>query len=293
MDDITLNILHLLCCPKCKCELFNKDHKLHCMCCNAVYENHNGIYRLLIDSMSYEVLPDDWDEYNWDLVEESRAKRRMKKVLKYIPKNGNHLDIGTGRGEGTLEVSKLKNTIGIDYGTRSLGIAKKYNLNLFQADGRHLPFKDDSFNSVTAMDVIEHIPHPEMFFDEVYRVLTNDGVLILQTPVVETEAIKDWAKKIRNKYRIIRKVDNLALSLRSRLFKANPDSTNAQIGSQPFDIFIKNDQLVSLITQSNFKIFKTKKVNYFVSSYFIQMFSYADIFLCKKIGNIDKKHPVK
>jgi ubiquinone/menaquinone biosynthesis C-methylase UbiE len=232
--------------------------------------------------MDYEVAPNDWDNYNWELVEEIRAKNRMKKILKFIPKEGFHLDIGTGRGEGTQEVNNIKPTIGIDYGNRSLNIAKTYDLNLFQADGRHLPFKDRLFNSITALDVLEHVPEPNIFLDEVFRTLSDDGIFIFQTPVAETEKIKDWAKEIYNKHKIIQKLDKIFFVFRSSK-KINSVATNRLITSQPYDTAIKNRDLLSLISSSNFEITKRKKISYFASSYFLQLFCYSDLFLCKKM----------
>lgn len=282
MDDIILTNLHLLCCPGCKHDLVYYLEKLYCSNCKTVYQKHNGIYRLLIEDMDYDVTPDDWDNYNWDLVEEIRAKFRMKKVLKLIPKEGLHLDIGTGRGEGTLEVHKIKHTIGIDYGNRSLNVAKNYDLNLFQADGRHLPFKDRTFNSITALDVLEHVPEPGILLHEVFRTLSDDGLFIFQTPVAETEKRKDWAKQIYNKHKIIRILDKIAFILRSPN-KINSNITNKLIGSQPYDKVIENAKLLSLISSSTFKIVKRKKINYYASSYFLQLFCYSDLFACKKL----------
>jgi len=285
MDEFILNNFDLLCCPKCKNDLIYNLDGLYCSYCNSTFKKYNGIFRLLVDDVKYDVSPTDWDKYNWALVEEIRAKNRMKKIVKFIPKEGNHLDIGTGRGEGTLEVNKIKNTIGIDYGNRSLDVAKKYGLNLFQADARHLPFQDMSFNSITALDVLEHIPEPDIFFSEVFRALTDDGVFIFQTPVAETERIKDMAKKIFNKYKFIQKLDKFAYKIRSKDKKINSDAENELIGKQPYDKVIKNKRLLSLISNSNFKIIKRKKINYYASSYFLQLFCYSDLFICKKAND--------
>lgn len=45
-----------------------------------------------------------------------------------------------------------------------------------------LPYPDQHFNLVTANMVVEHVEHPEVFFGEVSRVLSDGGRLLLHTP---------------------------------------------------------------------------------------------------------------
>jgi SAM-dependent methyltransferase len=49
-------------------------------------------------------------------------------------------------------------------------------------DGEHLPFKDSSLSAVIAMEVIEHVKKPYKLLEEIDRVLTPGGVLLLTTP---------------------------------------------------------------------------------------------------------------
>lgn len=49
-------------------------------------------------------------------------------------------------------------------------------------DAIKLPFSDASFASVVAFQVMEHIPEPQIFLDEVFRVLKPGGVLFIMTP---------------------------------------------------------------------------------------------------------------
>jgi ubiquinone/menaquinone biosynthesis C-methylase UbiE len=65
----------------------------------------------------------------------------MRKALKHIPSDGLHLDVGTRRGDGTYLVSQKKQTVGIDFGLRSLKIAARKNRSLIQANACILPFK--------------------------------------------------------------------------------------------------------------------------------------------------------
>ncbi len=239
---------------------------------------------MILDSLTHDVVPEDWNQYKWELVEEERAKNRMMKVLPYIPKKGKHLDIGIGRGEGTYEVSLIKQTFGLDYGSKTLKLAKKFQLDLIQADGRYLPFKNKCFTSITALDVIEHIPNPHLLLADVYRVLTDDGIFIIQTPVAETEAVKTKAKKIYKKFKTINKIDKICNKIRYKLNRIAYDGPAPATGSQPYDIVLQNQTLLQLLEYANFQICRRKKVNYFVSSFFIQLFSYSDQFILKKRG---------
>ena len=49
-------------------------------------------------------------------------------------------------------------------------------------DAAALPFPKDSMNTVLLLDVLEHLPDPEMCLKEVHRVLMTDGKLIFQVP---------------------------------------------------------------------------------------------------------------
>jgi len=49
-------------------------------------------------------------------------------------------------------------------------------------DAQALPFSDSSIQSVVLLDVLEHIPDPNKCLEEIHRVLTEEGILVLQVP---------------------------------------------------------------------------------------------------------------
>lgn len=51
-----------------------------------------------------------------------------------------------------------------------------------QGDAEKIPFKDESFDLIFCIQVMEHIPYPEDMIAEVHRVLKNDGLLFLTAP---------------------------------------------------------------------------------------------------------------
>lgn len=223
-----------------------------------------------MESNDFKITPADWDKFDWENTEEAHGRNRMGKVLKYIPPKGLHLDVGTGRGDGTFLVSQKKKTVGIDFGLRSLKIALKKNDNLIQADACNLPFKADIFESVTCLDVIEHIPDAEKAIGEIYRVLKPDGCLILQTPSLEITYIKRIGIILDLPFRVIKRI----------LGRYNEDKKYPQ----PYDKEIPIKKIRKKLVSNNFTIEKEKIVNYWHSSPIIRAFSFSNLFICIKHG---------
>jgi SAM-dependent methyltransferase len=56
------------------------------------------------------------------------------------------------------------------------------NAELFIGDATNLPFKDESFDFVTAFDLIEHLARPDDLLSESFRLLKVGGFFIVSTP---------------------------------------------------------------------------------------------------------------
>lgn len=72
-----------------------------------------------------------------------------------------------------------------DHGyTRLNEFAAAHDLSLHAqlGDCQHLPFSDHSFDTILALDLIEHIPEPERMAREITRLLKPGGVCFLTTP---------------------------------------------------------------------------------------------------------------
>ena len=65
---------------------------------------------------------------------------------------------------------------------RDLVISDVYRI----ADGEALPFESDEFDVVIIVDIIEHLHDDAGFLDEIYRVLTPGGMLIINAPTIKT-----------------------------------------------------------------------------------------------------------
>ncbi len=78
-----------------------------------------------------------------------------------------------------VELSKL--VVGLD---SDLGNLKKHRTicQKVLGDSATIPFKDGSFDLVSANMVVEHMQYPEVAFSEIFRILRPGGLFIFHTP---------------------------------------------------------------------------------------------------------------
>jgi len=116
----------------------------------------------------------------------SSALRGGKKVL----------DVGCGDGYFALYVKeKFGRTYGAEIAQEAAHVAQKQGLFTTVMDlNSSLSYKDNTFDTVTCLDVIEHLLDPVSLLTEIYRVLMPDGQLVLTTPNI---------RYLRNLYKLI------------------------------------------------------------------------------------------
>lgn len=113
--------------------------------------------------------------------------REVFKILKY--KNGSVLDIGFGNGEiEKILVNTKLHLAGIEISKRSVGkIRGIVNGDFKKASIYKIPFKNNSFDYVLALDVLEHLSDKKLFdaLKEINRVTKSGGCLIVSVPLNE------------------------------------------------------------------------------------------------------------
>ena len=99
-----------------------------------------------------------------------------------------------GAGEGALENALLAKGIdasritSVDINPAQFKVRR---LNCLYCDlNETMPFDDESFDVCFAVEVIEHLNHPQKFIDEIHRILVPEGLLFLSTPNVHSIAQK-------------------------------------------------------------------------------------------------------
>jgi len=104
------------------------------------------------------------------------------------------LDLGCGTGFIGKYIKGR--TIGIDLDIGALKVAKE-NEEVLIASGIYLPFKNESFSGVIAKDILEHLLHPLVAVNEIYRVLERGGIVYASVPDANTNKVWDDYTHVR------------------------------------------------------------------------------------------------
>ncbi len=145
-----------------------------------------------INNAIYDTYGERWYHAFDDPVALLRAEHKAKlswildRMREEELKSGLILDVGCGGGFLCNDLARLGfSVIGIDTSPESLRIAKKHDatksVSYIVADAYSLPFPENSFDIVTAMDVLEHVKDPVSVIREVSRVLRPDGFFFFHT----------------------------------------------------------------------------------------------------------------
>jgi len=108
--------------------------------------------------------------------------KRYIEVMKMI-KDGNILDIGCGKPSSFMVDGSFlifidrKESVGID-----INDLKTKDFKFIKANVLNLPFQNESFDNIVAMEILEHIEEVDRALSEIKRVLKKDGVFIMSTP---------------------------------------------------------------------------------------------------------------
>lgn len=142
----------------------------------------------------YDAYGDRWYTADDDPVALLRAESKTKtpwiiekiKVHGYLNAETKVLDVGCGAGFLSNDLAKNGlHVTGVDLSEESLKVARKYDetksVHYQTADAYKLPFPDQSFDVLTAMDFLEHIEDPKLVIKEFSRVLKPNGIFIFHT----------------------------------------------------------------------------------------------------------------
>jgi 2-polyprenyl-6-hydroxyphenyl methylase/3-demethylubiquinone-9 3-methyltransferase len=145
-----------------------------------------------INNAFYEGLGEAWYDNDIHPIALLRAENSVRnpwileRIRALLGPSLDVLDIGCGAGflTNALAVDGHRVT-GIDLSAKSLDVAEKRDLTqsvrYMQLDAFALPFPEQSFDVICAMDFLEHVEMPEQIIEKVSRLLRLNGLFFFHT----------------------------------------------------------------------------------------------------------------
>jgi SAM-dependent methyltransferase len=126
-------------------------------------------------------------------IEKLFSNFRFNKIIRYIPRDSDVLDLGCGYHAYLLKKieNRIKSGVGIDISTDPNFCDNK--IRLIKSDlNNALPFGDDQFDCATSLANLEHLEKPQLSMNEIHRVLKPGGILLLTAPTIYAKPILDF-----------------------------------------------------------------------------------------------------
>ncbi len=125
----------------------------------------------------------DIESFYWWFIARRKLIREVVSTHSNDPAHTTILDVGCGTGLNHEMLSEFGLVFGTDSSEEALKFSRKRNVqNLVLSDAEALQFADETFEVVTALDVLEHVNDDLKALAEIWRVTKPDGLLIITVP---------------------------------------------------------------------------------------------------------------
>lgn len=115
-----------------------------------------------------------------------------------------HLDLACGFGYSSKIIRTLYpdwRYVGLDIDRGAVRYARRYygeNADYILSDASSLPVGDDSFDTISCFETLEHVQHDESLLRELKRVVKTDGTVAISVPNYQTEQDLTGKEKLKD-----------------------------------------------------------------------------------------------
>lgn len=131
-------------------------------------------------------MADTEDFYWWHIGRKKIINKQLKKAFSGTSKNARLLNIGCGTGGTIPMLSQFGALDNVEISQKAIDICKSKGFtNIKKINDIKLPFKNNSFDTAVALDVLEHIEEDEGALKEWHRVLKKGGKVLITVPAYQ------------------------------------------------------------------------------------------------------------
>ncbi|MBW3015173.1 class I SAM-dependent methyltransferase [Candidatus Woesearchaeota archaeon] len=123
----------------------------------------------------------------------------VSNAISGLNRQSNVLDVGCGYGE-FMELYRefgFQQVYGLDIDHKSIRVK-----NAVVASAENIPFKNNYFDIINCIDVVEHTSNDIKSVSEIFRILKRKGILVLSVPSINYPFLFDPINKILNIFNI-------------------------------------------------------------------------------------------
>ena len=137
-----------------------------------------------MQSHHYPILYEVEETHWWYVGRRRIIQSLVEKICTSLNnQNPRILDVGCGTGANLKMLATFGRTAGVDISPQAVDFCRERGLDSVKLGAiEDLPYESDSFELVTALDVIEHLDDDVAGLREMRRVLRRDGRLLLFVP---------------------------------------------------------------------------------------------------------------
>ena len=157
-------------------------------------KNKQSNYKQKLDDIHHSISGDYYDEsIATNPVKRIFHQHRFQNIGRMVDGiTGKLLDIGCAGGTFTNELSKYcqADITAIDVSPEAIEYARQtyphINFRIHDAADKQFPFADNSFDTITILETLEHVLNPVEVLQEMHRMVKPDGQVIVLVPY------EDW-----------------------------------------------------------------------------------------------------
>lgn len=159
-----------------------------CQNCDFVYLDKLPKEKIFFEKVYSQVKYDYQHEFKYhgkkDIYED------IKQNLKKYCASGTLLDIGTWCGTLLAFMADAYSTVGCEISEPAANYGKSMGLDIRIGSFDSVNFAPQSFDIITIIDVLEHLPEPKNVLNKIFTLLKPGGILYIKVPNIQAQINK-------------------------------------------------------------------------------------------------------